>query len=157
LEISLEYENIIKDKTSKYNTDVYLNNCQICKSKEKLESHHIVWQKDFNVNNINTNKLTLQKNDASNIVILCQSCHDKVDNDEIKINGWKDTSNGRKFDYEINSIIMKKSKYTEEFKQYILGLKSIVHDNVKMAIIKIKEDYNIKVSSKSIINIWEKI
>ena len=36
-EISLEYENIVKDKPSKYNTDVYLHCCEICKSKEKLE------------------------------------------------------------------------------------------------------------------------
>ena len=155
-DILLEYDNITKDKTSKYNSDIYLHKCEICNSNEKLESHHIVWQKDFDSNNINNNKLTLQKNDSSNIVILCQSCHDKVDNDEIKINGWKDTSNGRKFDYEINSIIMKKSKYTEEFKQYILELKTIMDNDVKRASIKIKEDYNIKVSSKSILNIWLK-
>lgn len=156
LEISLEYENIIKDKTSKYNTDVYLNNCQICKSKEKLESHHIIWQKDFNSDNINNKKFSLQKNDASNLVVLCQECHDKVDRDEIKINGWVETSNGRKFDYEINSVIIKKKKYTDELVQYITELKSIVNGDLKMAIIKIKEEFNTKVSSKSILKIWDK-
>jgi DNA mismatch repair protein MutS len=154
-EISLEYENVVKDKQSKYNPDVYLNCCEICKSKEKLESHHIVWQKDFDSDNINKKKFSLQKNDASNLVILCQTCHDKVDRDEIKINGWLETSNGRKFDYEINnSIIVKKTKYTNELKEYIRNLKSIVNGDHKMAIIKIKEEFNTKVSSKSILNIW---
>jgi len=156
-EISLEYENIVKDKTSKYNSDVYLNSCEICKSKDKLESHHIVWQKDFDSENINKKKLSLQKNDASNLVVLCQECHDKVDCDEINIKGWIETSNGRKFDYEINnSIITKKTKYTNELIQYITELKSIVNGDQKMAIIKIKESFNTKVSSKSILNIWNK-
>jgi DNA mismatch repair protein MutS len=154
-EISLEYENVIKDKTSKYNPDVYLNCCEICKSKEKLESHHIVWQKDFNSDNINKKKFSLQKNNSSNLVVLCQECHDKVDRDEIIIKGWIETSNGRKFDYEINNLVIKKTKYTDELKQYITELKSMVNGDCKMAIIKVKENFNTKVSSKSILNIWE--
>lgn len=154
-EISLEYENIVKDKQSKYNSDVYLNCCEICKSKEKLESHHIVWQKDFDSDNINKKKFSLQKNDSSNIVILCQECHDKVDRDEIKINGWLETSHGRKFDYEINNIIVKKTKYTDEIIQYIKDLKSIVNGNLDMARIKIKEEQNTKVSLNKILKIWE--
>lgn len=152
-EILQEYDNI-KDKTSKYNSDIYINNCEICKNKDKLESHHIVWQKEFNHDNINKNKLSLQKNDPSNIVILCQTCHDNVDREEIKINGWIDTSKGRKFDYEINNIIIKKKKYTNELINYINELKTIIDNDQKMAIIKIKEKFNIKVSSKSILKLW---
>ena len=153
-EISLEYENIIKDKSSKYNSDVYLNSCEICQNKDKLESHHIVWQKEFDSDNINKKKISLQKNDSSNLVVLCQTCHDKVDRDEIKINGWISTSSGRKFDYEINSIIVKKTKYTDELINYIIGLKSDTHEDYKMSIIKIKEKFEIKVSSKSILKVW---
>ena len=153
-EILQEYDNIIKDKTSKYNSDIYVNHCEICKCKGKLESHHIVWQKDFDSNNINKHKLSLQKNDPSNIVILCQTCHDNVDRDEIKINGWVDTSNGRKFDYEVNNIVVKKKKYTDELVNFINELKNIVNSDQKMAIIKIKEKFDIKVSSKSILKIW---
>ena len=154
-EISLEYENIIKDKPSKYNPDVYLNCCEICKSKEKLESHHIVWQKEFDSDNINKKKFSLQKNDSSNLVVLCQSCHDKVDCDEIIVKGWVETSNGRKFDYQVNnSVILKKTKYTDELKEYIRELKSSVNGDQRMAIIKIKEKFNTKVSSKSILNLW---
>ena len=90
-------------------------------------------------------------------MVLCQTCHDKVDRDEIKINGWLETSNGRKFDYEINSLIIKKTKYTDELKKYIIELKNSVANDQKMAIIKIKEKFDTKVSSKSILNIWNNL
>jgi len=153
-EILLEYDNITKDKTSKYNSSVYLTCCEICKCKEKLETHHIIWQKEFDSNNINKNKISLQKNDSSNLVILCQTCHDKVDRSEININGWIETSDGRIFDYQNNNVITKKTKYTDELIQYITELKSIVNQDQKMAIIKIKEKFNTKISGKSIVKLW---
>jgi 5-methylcytosine-specific restriction endonuclease McrA len=76
------YNNI---KQSRYNSNVYIECCEICKSKEKLETHHIVWQKDFKANK---NKFHLMKNNPSNLVVLCMKCHDKVDRNEITINGW---------------------------------------------------------------------
>jgi DNA mismatch repair protein MutS len=103
-ELLNEYDSI-NIKTSKYNSNIYMNQCEICKSKNKLETHHIVWQKDFDSENINKDKIFLQKNNASNLVVLCSLCHDKVDRNEIIINGWKETSNGMIFDYLINEKI----------------------------------------------------
>ena len=153
-ELCMEYDNIIKDKTSKYNSDVYLHECEICKVKEKLESHHIKWQKDFNLNKIHKDEFSIQKDTSSNLVILCQECHDKVDRNQIIIHGWLETSNGRKLDYKFNSEIVKKKKYTPELINYISELKSIVNSDIKMAIIKVKEEFDTKVSSKSILKIW---
>jgi DNA mismatch repair protein MutS len=155
-EILMEYDNIVKDKSSKYNSDVYLHECEICKIKDKLESHHIKWQKDFNSDKIHKDEFGLQKDDASNLVVLCQGCHDKVDRDQIKVYGWLETSNGRKLDYKFNSIIIKKNKYTQELIDYIYELKSIVNGDLKMAVIKVKEEFNTKVSSKSILKFWTK-
>jgi len=92
-------QNVKLDKKSNYNSNVYLDKCTICESTKKLETHHIVWQKEFNEKQINNKLYYLQKNDPSNLVILCMTCHDKVDRNEIKINGWINTSNGRKFDF----------------------------------------------------------
>ena len=149
-EILKEYDNV-SIKPSKYNKDVYVENCYICKSTLKLETHHIIWQKDFNNNKAD---FYLHKNDKSNLVILCESCHDKVDINEIVINGWIETTTGRKLDYYINNIHNKKSKYTEEFKLYIKNLKLITND-LTLARIHIKNDYNIKVSKSSIQAIWD--
>ena len=154
-EILKEYDNLADNKPSKYNPNVYLINCEICKSKEKLETHHIVWQKDFNNDDINESKFYLQKNDSSNLVTLCMSCHDKVDRNEIIINGWKDTSNGRKFDYEMVSIEPKKnSKYDDQMINYIKRLQKKVNGDEKLARIKIKEKFEKKVSTKTIKSIW---
>jgi DNA mismatch repair protein MutS len=148
-----EYTEVNKKK-SNYNSNVYVDKCTICESTKKLETHHIVWQKDFDKNEINDKLYYLQKNDPSNLVILCSSCHDKVDRNEIKINGWINTSNGRKFDYEnIKISIASKKDITNELVEYIKELKNETTD-VKMVRIMIKEKFNKKVSLKSIASYW---
>jgi DNA mismatch repair protein MutS len=148
-------QNINKISTSKYNSQVYLNCCEICKITTQLETHHIVWQKDFNEKNINNNKFYLQKNDSSNLVTLCTKCHDKVDRNEIIVNGWVNTSIGRKFDYEIIKTPVKKSKYSDELIGFVKSIEPTVKSDDKIAIIKIKEKYNKKLSSKTVLNIWQ--
>ena len=151
-ELLKEYDNINTEKQSKYNQSIYMTKCEICDSKEKLESHHIVWQKDFNKDDINSKLFHLQKNDMSNLVTLCMYCHDKVDRDDIKVNGWIETSNGRIFDYIIttpdNMKEKKKKNYSIEVLDYIKSMKD-KYDN-KMIRIKIEEKFNIKISTKSI-------
>ena len=162
LELLNEYDNINDVKTSKYNSNLYIDKCEICKATNKLETHHIVWQKDF-TDDINKNKYYLQKNNSSNLVVLCMECHDNVDRGTIHINGWVETSNGRKFDYTVQETAAAKkplkqnSKYPDEVIQYIRSIKTAQVQDVKMARIKIKEKFDKKISSKTITNIWENI
>ena len=154
-DILKEYEGLSGPISSKYNTQVYLNCCEVCKNKTKLETHHIVWQKDFNKEEINENKFYLYKNDSSNLVSLCMTCHDKVDRNEIQVNGWINTSAGRKFDYTISETKPdKKSKYTDELIQFVKNIKKKVKSDEKMAVIKIKEKFDKKLSSKTVLTIW---
>ena len=89
------------------------------------------------------------------MVTLCRECHDKVDANEIIVNGWVNTSAGRKFDFVIANIKPeKKSKYSDELVDFVKTLKKKVKSDEKMAIIKIKEKFNKKVSSKTELNIW---
>jgi DNA mismatch repair protein MutS len=153
LEILNEYDNQNNIKKSKYNSKIYMEKCEICNKTNKLETHHIVWQKDFINNN---NKFYLQKNNESNLVTLCSLCHDKVDNDELIIYGWKETSSGRKFEYEINNNQKKKIKYNKELIEYIISFKDKVNNDSKMARIRIKEEFDIKISTKTILSFWNK-
>lgn len=154
-ELLKEYQNIT-NKVSKYNANVIIESCEICKSKNNLETHHIIWQKDFDENGINKNKFYLHKNDLHNLVVLCNKCHDKVDSGNIIINGWINTSEGKKFDYQlIEPEPEKKSKYSQELIDYIKSLYNKV--DKQMAKIKIKEEYNKKITTKSILNIWNTI
>jgi DNA mismatch repair protein MutS len=148
-----EYNNT-SIKQSKYNSEDLLIECHICKNKNNLETHHIVFQKDFDDKKINKNKFHLQKDSNYNLVTLCQSCHDDVDREKLIINGWIETSNGRILDYIIKKEIIKKSKHDNEIINYIKLLKLETNDP-KFARIKIKEKFNKKISSISIINYWK--
>jgi DNA mismatch repair protein MutS len=90
---------LVNDKKSLYNNDIYMDHCNLCNSVEKLESHHINFQKDFknSINGlINENKKHLLKDDKANLIVLCEGCHDKLHANEIKINGLIKTSKGVK-------------------------------------------------------------
>jgi len=90
---------IVNDKKSLYNKDIYMDSCYICASEDKLEAHHINFQKDFKqtINGlINENKKHLLKDDQANLVVLCGKCHDKLHNNEFEIKGLTKTTKGVK-------------------------------------------------------------
>ena len=57
------------------------------------DTHHINFQCDADSNGFFKH---YHKNIEHNLVILCKKCHLKVHNNEIQINGYKDTSDGFK-------------------------------------------------------------
>ena len=150
----LEEYNNSSIKQSKYNSENLLIECHICKSKNNLETHHIVFQKDFDNKKINKNKLHLQKDSNYNLVTLCQSCHDDVDRQKIIINNWIETSNGRILDYIFKKEITIKKKYDDDIINYIKILKNKTSD-IKFAQIKVKEKFNKKISLLLIKNYWK--
>ena len=102
-----EIPDLYSNKVSNYNSNLYMDKCQLCNHQPKsgeipLETHHIMFQKDF-INGINIKKTHLQKNHKANLVVLCYKCHDKIDTDEIIINGWKD-SNKNQLDVIFNEL-----------------------------------------------------
>ena len=113
-ELSDEFDGIF-EKKSIYNSNLNLEECSICKSKNRLETHHIEMQKYFNKNDINENNPEIFKNKLYNLVPLCSSCHDKVDIGLIIIKGYKSTSSGKILDYEIRENKIKKNlKFNNE-------------------------------------------
>ena len=152
-EILNDYDDNNNVKVSKYNSSNYLFECEICKTKKNLETHHINFQKDFNQDKINNELLHIQKDANYNLVTLCSKCHDDVDRNKIIIHGWKQTSNGKELDYNISSTQTKKNKYTDDFIDYIKSIKKQTTDP-KYARILIKENYNVKVSTNTINTLW---
>lgn len=104
-EIEREYNSIVENefekKVSKYNKELIMSNCSICKSEKNLETHHILWQKDSNKFYV-LDKPEIKKNGLNNLVVLCRKCHDEVDRNNIIIKGYMDTVNGKKLDYYPN-------------------------------------------------------
>ena len=149
-EILNEYDDMVVPKKSHYN-DEYMIECEVCKTKKNLESHHIIPQKDFDDNETHKELLHIKKNNYSNIVTLCAGCHDNVDNMTLIINGWIETSNGRQLDY-YNQDKPKIIRHSPELVEYIKSLKYL--NDSKMARIKIKEKYTKKISTQTIEKYW---
>jgi len=76
---------LLNDKKSLYNNKVYVDKCNLCGSNEKLEVHHILYQKDFNNGYYkNKEKFHILKDDESNLMVLCLKCHDKMHSNDKK-------------------------------------------------------------------------
>jgi len=93
-----------KKTKSRYNKSITMDKCAICEhtpeqNEISLETHHIIPQKDYKNNTIPADKKHIGMNHVSNLVPLCDSCHDKLHNGELKITGYKETSRGVVLDY----------------------------------------------------------
>ena len=158
-EIEHEIENnnhtiLSKDK-SKYNSDVYLDECLICSSKENLEMHHINWQKDCSEDGFIISKPHIKKNHKSNLMPVCQTCHDNIDRDMIRVSGYEHTTKGTilKWNY-VNKENRKSKKYNSQDINNILKLKNMVNITQTKAKKLLSENYNIIISTNTIRKIW---
>ena len=95
-----DYGELVSGKTSRYNSGVFVHECQLCGRKDEkchvspLETHHIQFQKDC-VDGFSTKKPHIKKNSPANLIILCNECHDKIHRDEIDVAGYTMTSGGK--------------------------------------------------------------
>ena len=95
--------NIINKKSSRYNSKIIIDMCNICNKNKADETHHIIYQhtadKDGFINN------RFHKNAKHNLVAICKECHNKEHSGKIKIECWMSSSKGRKLicDYNYGS------------------------------------------------------
>ena len=87
----LGIEKLVKFKKSKYNANLIVDTCNICKSEDAIETHHIHFQKDADDNGFIEH---YHKNKKFNLVGLCEKCHDRIHNGELEIGQATMTSNG---------------------------------------------------------------
>ena len=105
LEQSKEFKQV-KSPKSRYNSNVVVKCCTICsysptKSTDlPLDVHHIDMQADANQDGFVGDT---HKNIASNLVVLCKSCHQKTHQGFIRINGWNQSLSGNALDFEVTN------------------------------------------------------
>jgi DNA mismatch repair protein MutS len=93
---------LFHDKSSKYNSSVFINSCEICNKKpnpntnEYLDTHHIKFQCTADDSGFINE---MHKNHRSNLVVLCKDCHQNVHSGKIIISGYKQSSNGYILEY----------------------------------------------------------
>jgi DNA mismatch repair protein MutS len=150
-ELEEEYEDI-GIKQSKYNADSLMINCAICKTEKDLETHHINFQKDF-IDGKLIDSPHIKKDSKYNLVTLCKYCHDKVDRNEIIINGYNETSDGNELDYFFSEKKTKKKHNIDDINM-IMEMKKL-DISLEKAKLLLKEKHNIKTSTKTINKVWE--
>ncbi len=110
---------------SSYNGNVYRKECELCKCPivNLLEVHHIRPQQEANETGHFPDGS--HKNELRNLLVVCQTCHDKHHNSEISIGPVKKTSTGEEREVRIAEKPVKqatKSKWTEEEMETILQM-----------------------------------
>ena len=90
-------KDLIKTKKSNYNKKKSVDKCEIC-DEVAVETHHIKYQETADDNGFIGSS---HKNSKHNLASLCKECHNKEHKGIIKINGYKQTSNGIILDYDI--------------------------------------------------------
>jgi len=75
-----EHNEIVKTKQSRYNKDVYMDKCQWdgCNQTKQLHTHHLREQQHANEHNLNDGYI--QKNQVSNLMVLCEKHHQMIHN-----------------------------------------------------------------------------
>ena len=141
--------NSTDSKLSQYNTNMFMDYCRICKSKNNLETHHI---KDQQFSDENKMIEHHHQNIKHNLVQLCKECHLKVTHGELIVYGWKETSQGKKLEWKKEE---KKHSLKKKFNnEKIIEIKKIYNDNIhlnKKDILKLYElKHNIKISQSTL-------
>ena len=138
-------------KESKYNKNLIMNMCEVCKIKKAVETHHIKYQQDADENNFIDH---VYKNNESNLVPLCKECHDAETYGKLNIKGWIDTSEGKVLDYEYVTENIKKTAKKKFNDTEIRLIKDLITKNNQLSnknICQLIEyQYNKKISTTTL-------
>lgn len=81
---------LIEPKVSRYNPQMYVSSCSLC-GKPASETHHIKQQKDADKDGYIGH---MHKDDLSNLLVLCETCHLEQHLGKKKVQGLQMTSEG---------------------------------------------------------------
>lgn len=101
-ELMESHSEIVSGKISKYNSNVFVHKCQLCGRPDlngefsPLQTHHINFQKDCKDGFVK-NKGHIAKNSSANLIVVCETCHNKIHNNELTVTGTIKTSRGKEF------------------------------------------------------------
>lgn len=82
--------NALSIKSSKYNANYFVDKCSLCGQNAK-EVHHIQYQSNADEHGFIGH---FHKNNLSNLMSVCEMCHDKIHHGEINIIGYMQTTDG---------------------------------------------------------------
>ena len=152
LTITDSTHNLLNDKQSNYNKDIVMDQCQVCFKKSE-HTHHIQEQNEADANGMIHH---YHKNTKHNLVPLCETCHHKVHNENLRIYGYHKTNEGIHLKYEYleqNQVINHKKKFSEKQVKTIMQYKQDIHDKKlkkSHCIKKLELDHHIQISVQTL-------
>jgi len=157
LQITGEKNELLNTNKSHYNSQIILDQCSICNSKDgQLETHHINEQQNADKNNMLDH---YHKNKKHNLVPLCKSCHQKVTFGQLRIYGYIQTNEGVKLNYEYvleqNQTCRKKKYSQKEIDIIMLYKQDIENKKIKKShlIKKLELEEHIQISAQTLTKI----
>lgn len=82
--------NALSTKSSKYNANYFVDRCSLC-GENADEVHHITFQSAADEDGFIGH---IHKNNLSNLMSVCESCHDRIHHGEINVKGYMQTTHG---------------------------------------------------------------
>lgn len=149
---------LLEEKSSKYNADLYVDQCEICGGRDELDVHHIKFQSGCNQHGLYQH---IPKNIIGNLVVLCKNDHIAVHSGKFVIEGWLESSEGRKLDWreceieEVKKIRRGRLKYSEEDVEEIMKSKNMKGVTSMKNILVWLEKKGYKMSSQTLKKIWD--
>ena len=146
-----------ENKTSHYVVMYIFTNVKF--GQPASDVHHIKFQCQADQNDIIDNYL--QKDSLSNLVQLCEKCHDQVHNGNLNIYGYQQTSDGIELNHEIldtnsekyQEKHCKRKKLSDEQIEIIKELVSNHKLTQEQACLYLKKNHNIEIS-KGTLSKW---
>ena len=144
-------QTLVNDKSSNYNSKILMDKCLVC-LKQSEHTHHIKEQNTASNGIIDHH----HKNITHNLVPLCESCHHKVHNENLRIYGYIQTNTGIKLNYEFIELkkdMNTKKKFKKKDLDTILGYKNdIIEKRLKKSNLlkKLELDHQIQISGSTL-------
>jgi DNA mismatch repair protein MutS len=109
---------LMESKWSRYNKNVCMGECKVC-GKVATETHHIRYQQVASSDGFVDHGVRIH--DQSNLVPLCEECHQNEHKGTLKIHGYKQTSCGVELSYERVTPTKKTNVVFEDILPHVRG------------------------------------
>ena len=126
---------LVPTKTSNYSSTIFMDNCSIC-NKKAVETHHIQEQATADEKGFIG---SFHKHTPHNLMEVCESCHDQIHHKEIKVDGYKMTSQG--ISLQVSNVSLPKK---DDTKEKVLSLRKQGHSYGSVALMTGLTIYRIK-------------
>lgn len=139
-------------ETSSWNSQIIRQNCEVCKNPivRELEVHHITPRASATNGRLEDNT---SMNKISNLVVVCESCHDKHHRGELEIGPQKCTSAGpeRAVSTVVAPVKKVKVKWTEEEQATIESyLRKYPHLSITRLVYDLKQQEDIVITAAAL-------